>query len=220
MCSRSLRATAASLARCQSGHPAGVLAPRSFPRRAEVLQQWRPGAVLSEVHLGRHCGLHRAARAPQRGAPRAAAMVPRSAARTAPSGRRAGVTETARSPRPQSQLARPADSASRHRQETKVSRQRIIKALCCSSTAWSEQKQREHRAHDMGFLEVDTSPFAYDPTSGPMSGYFNALPYVTGAGIPKAALSRSSLARRRWGQRACAAAFAASSCWRAAGTSN
>jgi len=101
------------------------------------------GAQLPKVHLSRHCRQHRTAREPQRGAPRAATMVPRTAARTAPSGRRAGVTETARSPRPQSQWARPADSASRHRQEAKVSRQRITKALCCSSTAWSEQKQRD-----------------------------------------------------------------------------
>jgi len=50
----------------------------------------------------------------------------------------------------------------------------------------------------MGFLEADTSPFAYDPTSGPMSGYFNALPYVIDAGIPRATLSRDALAWRRW----------------------
>ena len=128
---------------CQAGQPAWALAPRSFPRQAEVRQQWRAGAVPPKAHLSRHCRQHRTAREPQRGAPRAATMVPRTAARTAPSGRRAGVTETARSPRPQSQWARPADSASRHRQEAKVSRQRIIKALCCSSTAWSEQKQRD-----------------------------------------------------------------------------
>ena len=50
----------------------------------------------------------------------------------------------------------------------------------------------------MGFLEADTSPFAYDPTSGPMSGYFNALPHVIDAGIPKVTLSRDALAWRRW----------------------
>jgi len=50
----------------------------------------------------------------------------------------------------------------------------------------------------MGFLEADTSPFAYDPTSGPMSGYFNALPHVIDAGISKATLSRDALAWRRW----------------------
>ena len=61
----------------------------------------------------------------------------------------------------------------------------------------SEQKQREHRARNMGFLEADTSPFAYDPTSGPMSGYFKALPYVIDAGIPRATLSRDALAWRR-----------------------
>jgi len=135
---------AASLAHCQSGHSAGVLAPRAFPRQAEVVQQWRPGAVLSKVHLSRHCGLHRTAQAPQRTAPRAATVVPQSAAHTAPSGRRAGVTETEGSPRPRNQWAQLADSASRHRQEAKATRQRIIKALCCSSTAWPEQKQREH----------------------------------------------------------------------------
>ena len=59
-------------------------------------------------------------------------------------------------------------------------------------------KEREHRARNMGFLKADTSPFAYDPTSGPMSGYFNALPHVIDAGIPKAALSRDAPAWRRW----------------------
>jgi len=48
----------------------------------------------------------------------------------------------------------------------------------------------------MGFLEAGTSPFAYDPMSGPMSGYFNALPHVTG--IPKATLSHDAPAWRRW----------------------
>ena len=91
---------------------------RRAPSRA--VQQWRPGAVLSKVHLSRHCGLHRTAQVPKRTAQRAATMVPRSAAHVAPSGRRAGVTETARSPRPQSQWARLADSAPRHRQEAKV----------------------------------------------------------------------------------------------------
>jgi len=50
----------------------------------------------------------------------------------------------------------------------------------------------------MGFLEADTSPHAYDPTSGPMSGYFNALPLIIDAGIPTATLSRDALAWRRW----------------------
>ena len=135
---------AASLVHCQSGQPAGVITPHSFPQQAELVQQWRPGAVLSKVHLSRHCGLHRTAQAPQRAAPRAATMVPQSAVCTAPSGRRAGVTETEGSPRPRNQWAQLADSASRHRQEAKATRQRIIKALCCSSTAWPEQKQREH----------------------------------------------------------------------------
>ena len=106
---------AASLVHCQSGQPAGVITPRAFPRRAEVAQQWRPGAVLSKVHLSRHCGPHRTAQEPQRTGPRAATVVTQSAARTAPSGRRAGVKETARSPRPQSQWARLADSASRRK---------------------------------------------------------------------------------------------------------
>ena len=90
-----------SLARCPSGQPTGVLVPRSVPRRAEVRQQWRPGAVLPTARLSTHCGPHRTTREPQRGDPRAATMMPRSAALTAPNGRRAGVTETARSPRSQ-----------------------------------------------------------------------------------------------------------------------
>ena len=112
---------AASLVHCQSGHPAGVLTPRAFPRQAEGVQQWRPGAVLSKAHLSRHCGPHRPAQAPQRTAPRAVTVVPRSAAHAAPSGRQAEVTETTRSPRPQSQWARLADSAPRHARKPRSS---------------------------------------------------------------------------------------------------
>ena len=56
---------------------------------------------------------------------------------------------------------------------------------------------REPRPH-MGFLEAETSPYAHDSTSGPMSGHFNALPLIIDAGIPTAALSRDALEWRRW----------------------
>jgi len=49
----------------------------------------------------------------------------------------------------------------------------------------------------MGFLEADTPPYAHDPTSGPMSGYFNALPLIIDAGIPTATFSRDALAWRQ-----------------------
>jgi len=51
----------------------------------------------------------------------------------------------------------PMVGASKLRQVSNAARQRIIKVLC-SPAAWSEQKQREHRARSIGFLEAGTSP--------------------------------------------------------------
>jgi len=125
--------------------------------------------------------------------PHSATSLPQPAAHTTPCGRRARDTKAARSLRLQNQWLLPVVSASKLRQVAKAALQRIIKALC-SPTAWSEQKQREHRARSMDFFEADTCPCAYDLTSGPMSGYFNASPLIIDAGISTATLSRDALA--------------------------
>ena len=57
---------------------------------------------------------------------------------------------------------------------------------------------RAFRQSNMGLFEADTSPFAYDPTSGPMSAYFNAIPDVIAASVPANTLKRDALAWRRW----------------------
>ena len=118
---------------------------RRKPQHLASGSPWRSAAPRPKQREHRRCGLLRSARVPQRGATRAATMMPGSAARSAPSGWRAGVTETAKSPRPQCQWARTTNSASKHRQEAEVSCQRITKA-CCSTTAGPEQKHREQRA--------------------------------------------------------------------------
>jgi hypothetical protein len=50
----------------------------------------------------------------------------------------------------------------------------------------------------MGMHEADNSPFAYDPTTGPMSAYFTAIPSVIAAAVPATTMRRDALAWKRW----------------------
>jgi hypothetical protein len=50
----------------------------------------------------------------------------------------------------------------------------------------------------MGLHEADDSPFAYDPTVGPMSAYFASIPSVIAAAVPEGTMKRDTLSWKRW----------------------
>ena len=56
---------------------------------------------------------------------------------------------------------------------------------------------RAHNASNMGLFEADTSPYAFDPSSGPMSSFFAAIPNALDAAVPTNTLKRDTLAWKR-----------------------
>ena len=87
---------------------------------------------------------------------------------------------------------------------TKMRRQRadghnrVIARLCEPVRGLSSAKLRELNMRNMGLFEADTSPFAFDSSTGSMSAYFNALPLIVDSGVPKNTLERDVLAWERW----------------------
>ena len=58
-------------------------------------------------------------------------------------------------------------------------------------------QRRARQTGSSGLFEADISPFAYNPSNGPMSSFFSVLPAVIDAGIPSNTLNRDDLAWKR-----------------------
>ena len=77
-------------------------------------------------------------------------------------------------------------------------RSAITEAMLRQDRLLSASALRAKRQCSMGLFEADTSPFAFDPNTGPMVDYFRSIPCVIEAGVPASTLSRDATAWRRW----------------------
>ena len=115
--------------------------------------------------------------------------------RTAPRPSAAAETPPAPAPPPRGQGTRREMDVHRRWKEERAS---IVAALAKPTAHMSPAALRTVRQLNMGLYEADSSPFAFDPTSGPMSSYFASIPDVIAASAPPSTLKRDALAWRRW----------------------